>query len=102
MPPEWPRTNDPSDGRGSVLLEQLGESITRHGPTEQEALYLIAAYFSEHGELVFGFDALRDSAHAKGVRERDDRGDEGFAEGVVRQATDEGAVDFQRVDRQVG
>src|ERR1700730_14419968 len=84
------------------LLEQLSERTCGHRLAEQEALRLIAAHFPEQTELVFGFDAFCHNAHSKGVRERDDRGDERLAGALFRQAVDERAVDLQRVDWQFG
>jgi hypothetical protein len=85
-----------------AILEQFGEPIARHGLAQDETLCLIAAHFPERAELFFGFDALCDNTHAKSVREGDDRRNECFAKAIIWQAVNKGAIDLQRVDRQVG
>ncbi len=71
-----------------------------HGLGEQKALHLVAAGKAQQHPLLVGLDAFGQHLHAERVAERDDRLDDGA--GIARRAQrgDEGAVDFEPVERE--
>src|SRR5580700_12240038 len=78
---------------------QLG---SRYRAAVQVPLRLVATLAHQVVELRAFLDALGDRRQVEGVGETDDRRDERAALAVRRQSLDEGAVDLQGIDRQLG
>ena len=71
------------DGLGGIQEEAGFGELAVHGPGEEEALELVAAEGAEDGALTFGFDALGDDGHAKGVGHGDDVLDDSAVGGAI-------------------
>ena len=89
--PERPR----SQLTGPHVDEQLRERRRRHGPTEQEALGLVAAHRQEHIELPLRFDALGNHGHPEAVAHVDNAGGDCAVARVRFKIPDEGSVNIE-------
>ena len=67
---------------------------------EQKALKLVAAGVAQHRRLLFGLDAFGDHHQTERVTKADDGARDGEVGGVAFHVMNEGAVDFQTVERQ--
>src|SRR5260221_832862 len=84
-------------------FQELRELLRRHRLAVEEALHLVATVALEKMQLRIGLDALGDHLQVQRMAEGDDGRGEDTVLGL-RAAADvahEGAVDLERVDRQV-
>ena len=75
-----------------VAVQQCGDCFDGHLPTDEVALYDLAAKFARDLELFPGFHALGDGAEIQSVREGKNRADERLIDRGVRDVLKEALI----------
>ena len=83
------------------LVEQSGEVGGRNRPAEVVALNFVAAFRLEEGKLLGRLDPLGARPHAERASEADHRAHDGVGLAPGLESADEGAVDLDRVEREL-
>src|SRR5258705_1507096 len=84
-----------------LLAEQLRDALAGHRLADEVALHPVAARDPQGVRLVFRIHALGHDLHAQRARERDDGRDERHRARLLQHADDEGAVDLERLHREL-
>jgi hypothetical protein len=107
---EWRRApRSASQGAGLKLLgcpnlrlqplQQERDFGCRHRFAEEKSLHLHAAFGAQDFKLLLGLDLLRSGNHAQAGTEPHDGADNGHAVVILAEFVDEGAVNFDFVER---
>src|SRR3546814_2960079 len=87
---------------GTPAPEQSGNFLRRRGPAEQISLPIFAALGAKRHRLLRRFHTFGHHLDAKIASQADDRGHDCGVVAQMRNVADEGTVDLQRVDREIG
>ena len=92
-----------ADGFGAPhpLRQPRRQQLRPHRPAEVVALHLVAPLLPQQLHVRLGLDAFRGDREPERVPERDDRGRDRRVVGIGGDLANEGAVDLQRVQREV-
>ena len=84
-----------------MLQKALGKFVGRNWRGQQIALILVAAELSQCRQLPLRFHPLGSHTQVQAVGHGDDGPDDGGVVGIRLDVAHEGAVDLQRIDRQL-